>query len=636
MGKPFTRELGFLKETLSWVDCLDVSGLRAFFETEKHLPLLAIGSGGSFSACHYAALLYECSNTMAKAITPFDYLYSTNLIEGSKSLFISASGRNNDILISAKKAIAHHSHSLANLSMRVNNPLGKEVESYQCGISSNYELPVGKDGFLATNSLVAFFGILHRAFCTDSEMTCIESILESSFASDYLTFFSKEVENRMNFTVLYGGWGQPVACDIESKFTEAALGAVQLADYRNFGHGRHHWFDKHRESSSIVAIVTPKEKLIAEKTLSLIPDDIPRVILESEYDDSMASIDLLVKSFYLVEQIGKIRKIDPGRPGVPEFGRKLYHLRYASLYNDAKMSGKNEDLFIARKAHVDSISQISKNEKELWMRAYTEFLRELLNSKFSGLILDYDGTLCSQDDRYSECLDEGIARFIETLLKNKIKIGVATGRGKSIRTLLRNSIDRKYWSNIYVGYYNGAESGSLSDELIPNSETLGDYVLTDLYDSFFSDYIVTDDDFHEVTLKSFQLTIRAKNKRIFDFVKSAFQSLIVRKRLSSKVCVLESSHSLDIILRPRVSKLNIVDNHFKDDTVLCIGDKGLLPGNDFELLSIPCSLSVDEVSYDPASCWNLAPRGVKNINATYDYMSKFVVEEGYFKINVGL
>jgi hypothetical protein len=43
---------------------------------------------------------------------------------------------------------------------------------------------------------------------------------------------------------------------------------------------------------------------------------------------------------------------------------------------------------------------------------------------------------------------------------------------------------------------------------------------------------------------------------------------------------------------------------------LCIGDSGAWPGNDFELLSAPLSLSVDRVSVEPDRCWNLLPAGV--------------------------
>ena len=52
--------------------------------------------------------------------------------------------------------------------------------------------------------------------------------------------------------VLHGPSTRIGAVDLESKFTEAALGHLQLADYRNFAHGRHNWLAKRGETSSVL------------------------------------------------------------------------------------------------------------------------------------------------------------------------------------------------------------------------------------------------------------------------------------------------------------------------------------------------------------------------------------------------
>jgi len=58
----------------------------------------------------------------------------------------------------------------------------------------------------------------------------------------------------------------------------------------------------------------------------LIPSEIPRLIIETDIDSPLASIDLLIKAFQFVNLLGEIRNIDPGKPGVPDFGSKLYNL----------------------------------------------------------------------------------------------------------------------------------------------------------------------------------------------------------------------------------------------------------------------------------------------------------------------
>ena len=79
MGKPFKGELEKLTGTIKWAEQQDVTALRSFFSINAGTPLICIGSGGSYSAASYAAMLchqprpkaahdYECENT--KTIPP--------------------------------------------------------------------------------------------------------------------------------------------------------------------------------------------------------------------------------------------------------------------------------------------------------------------------------------------------------------------------------------------------------------------------------------------------------------------------------------------------------------------------------------------------------------------------------------
>lgn len=99
------------------------------------------------------------------------------------------------------------------------------------------------------------------------------------------------------------------------------------------------------------------------------------------------------------------------------------------------------------------------------------------------------------------------------------------------------------------------------------------------------------------------------------------------------VTVLRSSHSVDI-LAPGVSKRTLVSRvrdvvgDAEPAQVLCIGDRGRWPGNDFTLLSELFSLSVDEVSPDPKTCWNLASAGHRGVQATLDYLRSIQLLDG--------
>lgn len=128
-------------------------------------------------------------------------------------------------------------------------------------------------------------------------------------------------------------------------------------------------------------------------------------------------------------------------------------------------------------------------------------------------------------------------------------------------------------------------------------------------------------------LKPDQITIEIQNKSEWKKVREAIIQFIQELNLSN-IQILESSHSMDIVNQRKSNKLNILEycsqkalNNELSDKCLCIGDKGKWPGNDFQLLSSPYSLSVDEVSMLPDSCWNFSPLGLKNIESTIYYLS---------------
>jgi len=108
---------------------------------------------------------------------------------------------------------------------------------------------------------------------------------------------------------------------------------------------------------------------------------------------------------------------------------------------------------------------------------------------------------------------------------------------------------------------------------------------------------------------------------------------IVMTSSNGELQLLESSHSIDIVVRNKSSKLNVVNKCIEmsgSENCLTIGDKGQWPGNDYELLSTPFSLSVDDVSAHPDSCWNLSSFGNKNAETTMEYFKRLSIKDGYF------
>ena len=100
--------------------------------------------------------------------------------------------------------------------------------------------------------------------------------------------------------------------------------------------------------------------------------------------------------------------------------------------------------------------------------------------------------------------------------------------------------------------------------------------------------------------------------------------------------MLYSSHSIDV-LAPHVSKTRVVvcvkEKCGASASVLCIGDRGRFPGNDYALLSEEFSLSVDETSLSPETCWNLAPAGCRGVPATSHYLNSIKFQGATFKFD---
>ena len=627
MGKPFKGELEILSSTIEWAEGQDVTCLSKFlFGEDRQTPLVCIGSGGSLSACHYAAQLYQRLNgVLAEAMTPLQLMFAgQDIICNSKLLFLSASGKNKDILNAIKYGLKYNETGMLSLTLRRNNPTEVLLEQYPKVQRWCEDIPSEKDGFLATNSLAATFTLLCKAAGGFK-------FQDSGFKWDDLqpATGNLQLECIQNFIVLYGAAGEPVAWDIESKLTEAALGAALLSDYRNFGHGRHHWFAKRGENSCIIALVSPVERELAYKTIGCLPKDVPVIYLETEQETAVASIDLLLKAFRFVNDLGMARGIDPGRPGVPSYGRLLYNLDYYKLTSSILPTEKTLDVAVRRKLGAAGMENTTLRQH--YSEACQRFVRQLNRGKYTTIAFDYDGTLSASDrkSRYTNGLCDEIKDALTSLLEKGVQIVIATGRGQSISKSFKPSFDKKYWPQIKVGYYNGACLLTLGEEArleewknMPFDSELK-ALSEELQKRLPKDCIN-----YDLSERNRQLSIEeVKTASDAELIYDSCCEIIWDKQLKG-IRVWRSSHSMDIVVYHEVSKLRVMEDAAK---TLCIGDYGSVEGNDYELLSCPTSLSVDRVSKNAESCWNIAPSGMKGLDATLFYLSRLTVKDGVIK-----
>lgn len=609
MGKAFASELAALEGTFAWALSCDVTVLEKFVTDVAERTLVAIGSGGSSTACHLAALLHRMRHQRpALFTTPLDVLSVPAGLHRAGVFLASASGKNKDALAALEACIAEEAPAVGVITLRAQNPLSQSAALYSRARVFAADAPTGKDGYLATNSLLATCVILARAygFPLTLSRSRRKAVVDSSV-----------FEARHMVQVLHGGWGAPVATDLESKLNESALASAQLADYRNFGHGRHLWLSRRAAETVVVALVTPETAAIAKSTLRLFPRSIAVVRLETGLNGPAGTLDLLLQAFDLVDRLGEVRQQDPGRPHVPEFGRKLYRLTPPRVRSTVPAA-------IQRKLWA---SPEAVDDGRAFQKGLNRFLTNARAARIGAIALDYDGTLCTKDGRFDGLRDDVVDECAR-LLKAGMHLGIATGRGKSVRMELQKALERKLWPLVHIGYYNGTDIGALGDDSLPKTDKPSDAALKRALLLLSSDVWLSTT--ARITPRPQQLTVESKGAIRTDAVAAHVMARLAPLD-GQGVRIVVSSHSLDV-LGARPGKGSLVSSLRatigKGRQVLCIGDRGAWPGNDYSLLAEPLSLSVDEVSSLDDTCWNLAPRGVCGPDATLLYLRAVKAHRG--------
>jgi hypothetical protein len=630
VGRPYYDELDWLSATYAWALSAPLEGMPRDLRGAARLPLMAVGSGGSYTSAQFAAATHRhyCS-VAATAMTPLEAVATPQSLRQAAVLLLTAGGRNADVLGAYERLAEREPKRFLVLCARTGSPLARIVSKHPTVNFTEFEPPSGKDGFLATNSLLATVVVLTRAYAAAFNAPSpfpdtVDDLLPSTVGGAFvhLDHLCEPLWRRQTLVVLYGPDCRAAAIDLESKFSEAALGTVQLADFRNFAHGRHHWLAKRGGETGVLAIVSERDRSLADSLLPLLPKEIPNVILSAVGTGLAASLSALIQVFMIVGSAGKARGIDPGDPGVPSFGRKIFHLRaFPPAQNVLETLPAAEAAAIERKAEASIATLLSRGSLDGWRTAYRIFRDRLAVARFRAIVLDYDGTLCSEAHRYQP-LPASVSQQLNRLLRTGAVLGVATGRGKSVKQTLRQAIQPRFWVRVVVGYYNGGDTALLTDDSRPDGTEAVGPTLAPIADKLRT--VLAQSNLANLTFRLPQVTIEPAPDANWDDLWNSVEHL-VHSADGTGVAAVQSSHSIDV-LAPRVTKRAVVARVYEllaDDAnaqVLCIGDRGRWPGNDYELLSTPYALSVDEVSPDPCTGWNLAAPGQRGVGAALDYL----------------
>jgi hypothetical protein len=565
-------------------------------------------------------------------MTPLEAVSTPQNLRGSAVMMHTAGGKNPDVIGAYRRLVRREPRRLIILCASTGSPLADIASEHPQVDFVDFRTPTGKDGFLATNSLVASAVLVLRAYATASGADhqlppSLDALLgnhslppgDGGITGDMRSFWG-----RQTILVLYGPATHAAAVDLESKFSEAALGAIQLADYRNFAHGRHHWLAKRGEESGVLALVTEEDRELADSLLALLPKKVPRLEIQVPGWGVHACLAALARVIMVAGKAGEVRGIDPGDPGVPSFGRRIYHLRAFGAV-DGGLHGlpAREAAAIERKSGATVSTLVARGQLDEWRDAYRRFVERVSAAAFAGVIFDYDGTLC--DERYRfDPLPGRVAEQLERLLLAGAIVGIATGRGKSVKEALRAAVDRRHWRRVVVGYYNGGDVALLDDDERPDGSDSVSEPLAPVAEALRRDPVLSG--LATLTLRRPQITIEPRTRGLEVEQLWGIAGRLLCQLHAAGVTAVRSGHSIDVVA-PGVCKRAVSEqvarlaSRGQDAPVLCIGDRGLWPGNDAMLLTGPYSLSADEVSPDPDSCWNLAEPGSRGPGATLGYLA---------------
>lgn len=331
----YDNELDQLGETFQLGLALEVALLKSAIASACESSIIGVGSGGSYTVASLLCILHETyTGRVSRPATPLEVICNPTLAASSPVFLVSAEGRNPDISEALRRARRHSARTIHVLTNRTSSPL-MECISGLTDVSAHVFNLEKKDGYLATNSLLLDAMVIARAYGElgqykdalppqlDHLRIGVQSIAEWL---DNAREFISEVTRRGALTIVFSPLLRPIAADLESKLSEAALLHCQLADIRSYAHGRHLWLAQRPNDCAILVLTEPTLGGLWGRMATLVPSGIPTLTMPLSGSSPRDLIAGIVAQMHLVAEIAHVLGKDPGRPEVPQFGRELYYL----------------------------------------------------------------------------------------------------------------------------------------------------------------------------------------------------------------------------------------------------------------------------------------------------------------------
>lgn len=602
----FSEKLDGLLQTVDQVLSADFSELAAAIRTGEGRSTIAIGSGGSAITAQYFA---RCRETLyggpTDVVTAAEFVLGNRDIASSDVWLFSAGADNPD---SVACVLAARARSAGRVFIVTRNPAGAAASGAAGLAAEIFTVPVSekKDGFLATHSLLASTFALLLA----CDMASADPVGEAlAFGARRLTTNALTATARASWAAKFASLKRDdlllLICDpqlktvgelIETSAWEASLCPVQRTDMRNFAHGRHSWLHHRAGQTIVIGLVGHDTQEMWQAVTSRLPPAARHITLALGDGGRLSNAIGIVEALVIVEAMGSGVGIDPGRPGIDDFGRELYHddrLLALSLRLMSATRQKRAALFARDDGSVTGSI----------CAAADEWRTRLLGAPVGAIILDYDGTIISDEERYGAPRAQ-ICNELIRLAGLGVRLGIATGRGGSGGKALRGALPSDLHSAIIIGYYNGAYVQTLSVDIEADPPPI-DYALAETF-AWLQAHSELFSNASGGRFSNVQISIKLDDLSDYAALPAALQACPAIARGAVKYAL--SGHSVDFVAAAtsKRSVFNLLKRDVPADAaILCIGDSGARGGNDNELLSHPHGISVGTVCGRPDGCWSL-------------------------------
>lgn len=574
--------------------------LHEVLESLLWIPTWYVGNGGTMAVAQYAAELHNQQTGLPAIATTSLGFATSQVATGSAVVIISASAKHPDTAATVRTALERKLSRVVVVTERDRSQLTGAFASAQVEVVT-LSRPGPGDGFLATNSVLNMSTAFAAAYSSRLPKTL----------PGFTSKFPGAIRPGDDLLLLSSAGTWAAATDLETRLVETGLATVQKTDFRNFAHGRHLGLSRMAGHVSVIAMSDSRTARLATATLDLLPADIPVIHLTSAAPAPASSLDLLVRSMRLTGSISNDSGFDPARPQVPSFGRRLYRLE-----SRRHLPGgfARPDVVAKLEAACLPVGEPTLRD---FSRRRTQWLRKTVSIPIAGILVDYDGTVCTTAGRFDPPSGDLQEAFVR-LLHQGLAVGFVSGRGKSLPQSLRQWVPTDLRSRVAIGLYNGAVRGTLDEMQALRSGESGPFTETAPARRAMRDLQGLATRFGGVLdARPFQVSLEAGTGKSAHWpaLARAVEELVARENLDGRIRLkaVRSAHSIDII--PASSTKNLLRSNLeaiqtKSGATLAIGDRGGLGGNDYELLAFDSlTLSVDQVSGDPSRCWNLAVHG---------------------------